>query len=170
MSDDDISTLTPEQASARLTELAAAHRGPPSQDPKDVLDRRIADPAFGAKLKAGDVEARAEWQRLTTAAADANPVEAAMSGQLPEMPDSDLRLMANTAGMLRDIGIRDEVIRETLQDHEVTQADHDATRIWLKQHEADKEWCKKLRAGDIEAKQRFMLASIILSSSIKKAA
>jgi len=170
MSDDDISTLTPEQASARLAELAAAHRGPPSTDPKDVLDRRIADPAFGAKLKAGDTEARAEFQRLTVAAAEANPIEAAMTGALPEMPDSDLLLMANTTGMLRDIGISDDVIRETLTGHEVTQAEHDATNRWLKQHEADKEWCKKLRAGDIEAKQKFMLASIILSSSIKKAA
>src|SRR5690348_492003 len=168
--DADSLALTPAEAGAKLAELTTAHRGPPSQDPKDMLDRRIADPSFNAKLLAGDAEARAEWQRLTVAAADADPIEAAMTGALPDMPDGDLLVMKNTAEMLRELGISDGVVREVLSEATYTQAEHDATKIWLKQHEADEEWCAKLKAGDIEAKKQFMLASIILSSPIRKAA
>ena len=165
--DIDVSMLTPAQAAEKLAEMTVAYRGTPSEDAAAKLERFTQDRGKGQKLQAGDVETRREFDELVKAAADANPIEAAMTGKLPELPTGEQVLMKNTAGMLKEFGIRDEVIRETLSGQPVTQAEHDATKIWRDQHLADKEYVKKWLNGDIEARKEMMLASIILSSKIR---
>ena len=132
------------------------------------LAKLEVDPQWTAKLKGGDPAIKKQWNDLTLLAAKGgDDVDRAMSGALPDIPEGGLKLMADVAAFLRDAGIRDEVIRETLSDDGVTQAEHDATQIWLNSHLGDREWVKRLKSGDIEAKQKFILSQIILSSSIK---
>lgn len=78
--------------------------------------------------------------------------------------------MAGTAAMLREIGVTPEVIRQTLEGHEVTQAEYDATKAWQARAMRDQFFVKAYLDGDPDAAKQMMLASIILSSPIKSGA
>ena len=93
----------------------------------------------------------------------------AMSGVLPPAANGEMREMAGLTEFLRDTGITDDVIRQTLSGHEVTQAEYDATKRWHDQHMRDQEFTKKWLAGDPEAARRMTLAHIILSGPVKGA-
>jgi hypothetical protein len=127
-----------------------------------------ADKAWYERFTNGDQGTLQEFQQLTTMIADnVDKVAVAMSGQLPPGANGEIRELAGTAEMLKNLGIRSEVIRETLSSSEVSQEEHDKTRIWLDQQIANREFSKKLADGDPETRQKFMLANIILSSEIK---
>ncbi len=86
------------------------------------LDALLVDKDRGAKLLAGDAEVNREYRELRAKADNPDPadtVAVAMSGNVGELPDSEVALMANTAGMLREIGISEPVIEQTLRGHEV---------------------------------------------------
>lgn len=139
------------EASARLSELGA-------------------DRAWGKRLLSGDVAAAKEFDELTTMVAEGgDKVAIAMSGALPAGADGEMREMAGTSEMLRELGIRDDVIKQTLAGQEVTAAEYKATKVWLDQQIASREFAKKLSEGDPETRQKFMLANIVLSSGIKSA-
>jgi hypothetical protein len=140
---------TATEASARLTALSG-------------------DKAWSGKLLSGDLAATKEFNDLTTMVAESGDgVAVAMSGVLPPAANGEMREMAGTAEFLRDVGIRDEVVRETLAGAEVTQAEFDATKRWHDQHMRDQEFTKKWLAGDPEAARQMTLAHIILGSNIK---
>jgi hypothetical protein len=165
---DDISTLTPEQATERLNEMTAAYRGAPSEDPAAKLARFTTDREKGQKLLNGDVATRREMDALVReAATDANPARAAMSGNLPEIPTSEQRLMANMATWLREEGISEEAIEQALSNREISQAEHDAAKNWKEQKLSDGDWVKKWLSGDALCKKEMKYASIILTSTIK---
>src|SRR5258705_13984252 len=71
------------------------------------LDGLVADKAFGARLLAGEADANREFRDLSSMAAnvDDNTIAPALSGEIGEFPDSGVKQMAATAGMLREIGI-----------------------------------------------------------------
>lgn len=94
-------------------------------------------------------------------------IDIAMLGQLPAGANGEIRELAGTAEFLRDVGIRDEVVRATLAGAEVTQAEFDATKRWHDQHMRDQEFTKKWLSGDPEAARQMTLAHIILGSNIK---
>jgi hypothetical protein len=128
-----------------------------------------ADKAWSEKLLSGDAAATKVWHELHGLIASGDDrVSSAMAGALPDIPDSEHRLMSNMAGMLREIGINEGTIQQTLEDREVTQAEFDAVANWKAQHLHDKEWTKSWLAGDVEAAKQMVLANIVLSSSIKK--
>jgi hypothetical protein len=83
----------------------------------------------------GDVAATKEFHELTGKIAEGggDDVAIAMSGNLPDIPDSSLRQMAGTAEMLRDMGFPPTAISETLSNKEATQADVDRANVWKKQ-------------------------------------
>jgi hypothetical protein len=164
----DISALTPEQATVRLNEMTAAFRGPPSDNPQAQLDRMYADPEKRQKLEAGDGVTRREFDQLAQAAAKIDPVDSVMSGFLPDVPTSEMRLMSEAASWLRDIGIREEVVRETLSNQSTTQEIHDAAVNWKKQHMSDAEFVKKYLNGDLEARRLMTLCAIVLTQPITK--
>jgi hypothetical protein len=99
----DISALTPDQAAAKLAEMTAAYRGPSSENPQAQLNRMYADPEKRQKLEAGDGATRREFDQLAQAAAKIDPVDSVMSGFLPDIPTSEMRLMSEAASWLRDI-------------------------------------------------------------------
>lgn len=140
-----------------------------SREARTRLDALMADKDWGAKALNGDVAANRELRELSAMAArdDGSAVEIAMLGNANRMPTTELQTMATTAAMLREGGIRDEVIRDCLSGKAVTQAEYDLTKAWFKRHEADKEWGKRLLEGDVEAREKWTLATIILSSPIE---
>jgi hypothetical protein len=137
-----------------------------------VLDSRLADKAWGAKLLSGDVAANTEYRELRAKADNPETVDTvtvAMSGDIGIMPDSDMALMANMAGMLREYGLNELQVRETLEGREASQAEVDMARLWKNQNLKSKEFTAKLMSGDPDAARQLMVANIILTSPLKKA-
>ncbi len=98
----DISAMSPEEATTALAELNSAFRGPPSENAHAQFKAKMGDKAFRESYLRGDGPAVREFTDLQARAmAEADPVEAALSNRLPDMPSSDLRLMANFADHLR---------------------------------------------------------------------
>jgi hypothetical protein len=143
-----------------------------AQEARVRLDALIADKARGAKLLAGDPATSKEYRDLQNMVANVNPndvVAVAMSGNIGEMPDSDVRLMSNTADMLREIGIREEIIADTLRGHEVTALEMKQVEAWRERAMRDQTFVKAWLSGDPEAGQKMVLSQIIVSGGVKDA-
>jgi hypothetical protein len=168
MIDNTFVPLSPEQAGEKLAAMTKEYRGAPSKDPKAVLAQNYAWPAWREKLEAGDGKTLHEFNELARAAAEENPVGAVLSGNLPEVASSEIRLMEHTASTLREIGIRDEIIKDVLAGtHEVTKVEWDLTVQWKQDHMEDPEWVKALLSGNAKARRELTLATIILNGGIK---
>jgi hypothetical protein len=137
-----------------------------------------SDKTWTDKLLAGNAAVKTEWNGLhervvrgddqeKQAESLSERVIAAMTGNLQSAPDSDAALMNVTAGLLRELGIRDEVVMQTLSGQEVTQAEFDAVKHWKERAMRDSEFTKQYLNGDPEARQKMTLAAIVLSSNIK---
>jgi hypothetical protein len=161
-------SLTTEQASDALANMAKEFRGAPSKDAKDVLQQNYNWDAWRDKLHAGDGAIRQEFDRLAKEAAEANPVEAILGGISPEVASSEHRLMEHTASTLREIGIRDEIIKDVIAGtHTVTKEEWALTVQWKKDHMEDPEWSKSLLSGNAKARRELTLATIILNGGIR---
>jgi hypothetical protein len=102
-----------------------------------------------------------------------NPdVDKAMAGVLDDAPiqRSGHMQMIGVAQHLRDLGIRDEIIRDTLTGRPVTQAEHDAVARLKADRMRDHAWTKEFLAGNGQHKRDAMLMDIVLTSPIKKEA
>jgi hypothetical protein len=129
----------------------------------------MADPEWGAKVFAGNPEANRELRELTSKASgtDDSVVAAVMSGEPGKMPTTETHIMAGTAGMLREMGISEEVIEQTLKGHQVSEQEYKLTQAWKARHMKDPEFVKRFLNGDTEAREKMTLADIILSGGIK---
>ena len=134
-----------------------------------VLDARMADKDWGSRVFNGDPAANKELRELTAqvAAGGEDVVAAAMSGELPDMPTGDQRIMAGTAEMLRELGIRDEVTANFLRGEGVTPQEYELVANWKREHMGDAEWTAKFLSGDVKARQQMMLANSVLVNGIK---
>jgi hypothetical protein len=154
-----------------MTNQLVTPPAPPANavEARSQLATLTADREWGAKLFAGDIAANKQFEELTSKAAgvDDAKIALAMSGNIGDVPDSSIKMMASTATMLREIGIRDEVITDTLQGKEYSKTEHDLAAAWQKRHMNDREFVKRYMAGDAEAREKMTLANIILSSPIK---
>jgi len=160
--------LSPEQATAALAEMAKTFQGAPSQDPTAKLNRLYADPAWRAKLDAGHLETRREFDALTKAAAEVDPVTAAMTGALPDLPSSELRHMSETAAYLRSLDLSEDVVKEVLSGQPTTKAIQDEARAWRDRQLKTPEYVEAFMAGEPEAVKKMTLCSIILSQPLKE--
>jgi hypothetical protein len=143
-----------------------------AQEARVRLDALIADKDRGKLLLAGDPATSKEYRDLQNMVANVNPndvVAVAMSGNIGEMPDSDVRLMSNTADMLREIGIREEIIEQTLRGHEVTALEMKQVEAWRERAMRDQTFVKAWLSGDPEAGQKMVLSHIIVSGGVKNA-
>jgi hypothetical protein len=160
-----------------MTETVIAPAAPaPPANPAEAEARLTslkADSGWAGRLISGDVHVAKEYRELSAMVAGGrDEVAIAMAGSiLPEMmPTAELTLMAGTAQMLREIGIPDPAIKQTLSNHEVTQAEHDATVAWKSRMLKDPVFVKAYLANEAEPRQKMALAAIILSSNIRRAA
>jgi hypothetical protein len=154
--------------------LPGAPPAPPANaaEARTRLDALLADRDQGAKLLVGDSEVTRNYRDLRAMADNPDPadvVAAAMSGNVGELPDSEVALMANTAGLLRDIGVRESIIEETLRGHVVTDQEYKLVEAWKARQMRDPVFVKAFLAGGAEERQKMTLAAIVLSGGIKDA-
>lgn len=137
------------------------------------LEALKADPAWRDGFLSGSAPQAREYQELTALAAKGDKdakVDLAMAGVMADAPFQDSGHIQNIAAtkMFRELGIRDEVIRETLTDQEITQQDYDAVARWKADRLKDSAWVKAWLSGEGDQARDMMLANIVLSSNIKK--
>jgi hypothetical protein len=150
---------------------------PPESTPVEASNRLstlTGDKLWVEKLLTKDPATTKEFRDLTELSSKRDSVEIAMANGGTQdysasgvIPDSDTRIMSETAGMLRGLGIREEVIKSSLAKQEVTQQDYDLAAAWKTQHMKDADFVKKYLAGDVESVRQMMLANILVSSPIK---
>jgi hypothetical protein len=136
------------------------------------LDALTADKAWGDRFCNGDIAAKKEFSDLTSMIAGGGDdvVSAAMSGNIGEVPSSALKMMAETAGMLREVGASEPVIEQVLKGHKVTAQEYklvEAEKARLMKSEA---FVKDYMAGDPEARKRLLLCDIVISGGIREEA
>jgi hypothetical protein len=132
------------------------------------LDQLKADPKWTASFLGGNPTHLQEFRDLHEIVAKGDDVDAAMAGVLPEMPSSDMRTMAGTAELLKDIGFTSLSIKETLEGRPASHAEVDMATKWKADHMSNPDWVKRLMSGDVEAKRHLLVANVILSSPVKK--
>lgn len=134
------------------------------------LDQLKSDPTWRDGFLSGSGPQGREYQELSALAAKADKVDLAMAGVMVDSPfqDSSHIQMVGATKMFRELGIRDEVIKETLSNHEVSQQEHDVVAKWKADRMRDSDWVKKWLSGEGEQARDMMLANIVLSSTIKK--
>jgi hypothetical protein len=136
-----------------------------------ALDARAADKDGWAKrFDAGGITEKREWEQLTAMIAGGgdDTVTVAMTGNPVYMPTTDLHQMAHTAGWFRELGIRDEVTSEFLRGEKVTVQEYEAVSNWKKIQMGNEEWVKKYLSGDVEARQKMMIANTVLVNGAKE--
>jgi hypothetical protein len=141
------------------------------EEARTQLDALVADTARGALLLNGDAATTKQFNSLMAMVSEGGDhVDRAMSGALPDVPDSDLKHMSGVADMLAALGIRPEVVRSTLENQTITQAEFDATKAWQARAHRDQAWVKAYLEGSPDEAKQEMLCSVILSSPIKSEA
>jgi hypothetical protein len=165
--------MTDEPTQAPPPPAAAPPAAPPTLpnfvEASAKLASLTADQAWRDRVLSGaDPAATAEFHKLTSVvAAGGSDAEIAMSGALPDLPDSQLKTMADTAEMLRNMGFPPLAIRETLAGKEATPADVAIATAWKNQHMRSPEFVKQYLSGEPDAVRQMMVADIILSSNIR---
>jgi hypothetical protein len=167
-------TDTPQAPAAPVVPIAPAPAAPPAT-PAEAATRLTAlkaDPKWTSALLAGGPAQTREFHSLHELVAKGDSIDQAMSGVLPAgiIRDGAQVEMTGTAEMLRELGIRDDIIREALQGPTETKAWYDETARWKKDAMSKPEWVKRLMSGDVEARRHLMLANIILTGGIKESA
>jgi hypothetical protein len=162
------------------TQSPGAPPVPPAtpQEARSVLDSRIADKDFGARLVAGDADANCEFRELQAKIAEADPaddVARALAGDVDQrasysgigIPDSGVKQLAATAEMLREIGVSEPIIAEQLHGHEVTAQEMKAVEAWRGRQMKNPEFVKAYLSGEPEARKLMTLSQIVISGGIK---
>jgi uncharacterized membrane protein len=134
------------------------------------LAGRLADNVWGEKLTKGDPTTQREFDDLTTMASrtDDSAIALAMSGSIiGQGPNSDVRVMAGLAGMLREIGIPEPAIAQALKGDGVSEQEYRLAEAWKTRHMKDLGFVEKYLNGDTEAREKMTMVNIIISGGIK---
>jgi hypothetical protein len=141
--------------------------------PAEAAQRKseiLATPEWRDKYLSGGITEANELRDLdaTIAKGDNPEVDLAMAGNLDGDPFqmSDRRKMIGTAQMLRDAGIEDGAIRNTLLGKSVSQQDHQAAQSQKAALLRSSDFTTKFMAGDGEAKKQMLELDMILSSPV----
>jgi len=132
------------------------------------LDALRSDSKWTASLLSGGPAETKEFHTLHELASKGDSVDMAIGGVLQPGVIQNSEHMQNigAAEMLRELGIRDDVIRETLQGKSETKPWYDETVRWKADHMSNPDWVKRLMSGDVEARRQLMLANIIITGGI----
>jgi hypothetical protein len=153
-----------------MTEAAAPPAAPTNAvEARGRLDTLIADKDWGAKLLAGDTNASREFRDLQNMAdkSDDSVTSTAMAGNLGPVPDSQVKMLAETADFLRTIGIKEQIIAEVLQGHMVSAEEFKLVEAWKSRQMRDPVFVKAFLSGESEPREKMALADIVLSGGIK---
>jgi hypothetical protein len=164
-------SLTAEQATAKLAEMTKAYQATKrSDDP--VTDRYADNKGRVDRLVSGDPKERAKFDALMAKKAEADPVEAVMTGTLPDVPSSEHRQMNELASYLKSLGHPDAVVREALttEDAPISQELHNQLKAWKAKALSNPEWSKAYLSGSVEHRLQMESAIIALMHPIAEKA
>jgi hypothetical protein len=159
--------LTAEQATARLAQMTKAYQETKkSSDP--VTDRYADNRGRIDRLVSGDPKELARFNELMAKKAEADPVEAVMTGALPDVPSSEHRQMNELASYMRSLGHPDAVVREALatDDAPISQELHNQLKVWKSKALSNPEWSKAYLSGSVEHRLQMESAIIALMHPI----
>jgi hypothetical protein len=173
-------SLTPEQATAKLAELAAARTpAPPSLDvaPATAVDARRRldvlgnDPAWRDKFLAGHPAALREFTALHERINAGDPVADALAGAVQPPGEVEVtgedqisrRNLAQTVQEYRELGISDEASVDIIQGRPQTPEAIAATKIMLNQRKGDPAWVQRYLAGGATEKREMTLMCGIIA-------
>jgi hypothetical protein len=161
---DPIEALSPAEATAKLNSLklafdasqrpAVTESTAPAVKAHVELDRLQSDPAWNAKLFAGDAETTAQFRKLNAQLADPDAkASLAMAGIVPQGfvdsgPGLPLRDMVAAAADLLRNGQTEQGVLEILADKKPTREEHEMARRLFTQRFADPEWKARRNAKD----------------------
>jgi hypothetical protein len=185
MSDDDISSMTPQQAGQRLAEMTKAYNAVPEvpttpAQAKARLDQLSRDESWRQDYLNGNPNARKEFARLTAQAASTDtgsdrlgqvlsgagaPGRAADEPTVQgELPTHDL---VSAVSDLREIGLNDAQIRQAVEGSKVSRAEFQAAQTLHNALYSNPDWVKLLMSGNTDCRREATLLSIILSGEIE---
>jgi hypothetical protein len=160
--------LTAEQATAKLDAMTKQYleANRPKHDP--IAERYQSKGHRIDRLVSGDPKERAKFDALMQEAANADPVEAVMTGALPDVPSSELRHQSELASYLKSLGHPDAVVREALatDDAPISQEFHNQLKTWKSKALSNPEWSKAYLAGSVEHRLQMESAIIALMHPI----
>jgi hypothetical protein len=119
------------------------------------------------KLLAGDPYIAKEFSELHAMIDGGDNIELALSGALPDVPDSDLKQMSGTAEMLKSMGFPEKAVRETISNSAVTEADVQRATAWRTQALKSQDFADRLLRGEPDAARELLAANIVLSLPLK---
>lgn len=179
--------LSPADATAKLAEMTAAFRQQAATPAADSLAGMLKNPAFLEGLRQGGgnsdgvaLPGGAAHEQFMGAVAEAraeagDPVSLAIAGHTDDINDGDYLRLKQGADMLRDMGVREDVIRQVLAGEPVSRAEHERVKQWKSdimvstQEEAVKFRAAYLK-GDPVAVRTMLNANIVLGSPLKEEA
>jgi hypothetical protein len=156
--------MTPTTQSTAPTTPAAPLTPTTAAEARVQLNALVANKAWGQKYLNGDVEARRQFDELTTKIAADDPLESVMAGVQPNTIDVDetggarARFVDQIAAVadLRERGIPDQAIRDLLSDLRPTREQHEMAKRFNARNFNNPEWVQRLLDGDPRANQDFI--------------
>ena len=181
MTTDQISSLTPDQATAALAAMDRAIHPPPSVVPADAQDARMQldllsrNASWAESLFKGNVETRKQFDELVAKAAGANDTEDMVAGIVePAMPlfettangELPRRHVEGAIASLRDAGLDGPSIEQAINLPPISRSEFMAAQALQAKLHGTAEWRGKLLSGDYEATRQHNLLAVLLSSPI----
>lgn len=188
MTDVPIHEMSPEQATAKLAEMQAAHDARtappvPTDKPTDAagararLDHLTADKSWSERYLKGGVDETREFKELTAIVASADPavrLDRVLAGEVhnnsvietvsgDELSTSKLAIVVEG---LREVGISDEAIKEAINGGKNSAVIHRATQELKTKLFGDQAWVKRYLEGGQAERRQATLISIILSGEV----
>jgi hypothetical protein len=158
-------SLSAEQATEKLAAMTKAYQATKKSD--DPISDRYADNRHRIdRLVSGDPKERAKFDALMAK----DPVAAGMSGDLPDVPSSEIKQIAAGANWLREIGLPDEAIHDFISGAPIEQSFRDQVSAWKSMSMKDGIFTKAYLAGESDAVRRMTVANAVLLSPIKETA
>jgi hypothetical protein len=164
---------------ARLTTEHRVAQALPPDDARGAAARLAglgSNAAWQEKFFAGDIEARAEFQRLTELAAGADAAADALAGTAPATPPMfemtygdqlPSSAISSAVTSLREIGFSDGTIADVFAGHTVTAKEHAMTKAHQAMRHSDPEWVRRWLAGGWVEQREAMLHAAILSAGVE---
>jgi hypothetical protein len=177
----DLSALSPGQATAKLAEMSAAASPPPPIAPATAADARARldvltkDQAWGKSFLDGNADARREFASLIEQVTAADDVQQAIDGTAPPAQPLETningspsrRVVAEVIASMRQNGIADDVIAQTLRGDPVTRAEFEAVKQYQRARHGDPDWVSRLLKGGYAERREHELMNIVLSSEVR---
>jgi len=130
----------------------------------------LADKAIGKKLMEGDAALRAEMSTLNKVIAGADDTAGRLVNAMAGTPAAGIEHLNEENPLttselyqavkgLRETGLTDAVIKDVVLGTPISREQHDAFEVFKKRCLSDREWVKRFRSGDMDARRDFNLFS-----------